>query len=174
MFDCAFDFGIEGFQPEWREGVRDLRHGHGHRLGALVGRPLTRTWLVWDLEEDRWFADCPVLLDFDGQRVELVHNTFDDLSVTWSTIDPRRPVRWPGADFVREWRPDPLPELQALCGSVLHRVELLEWTGPGPAHGNVEVSFVFPGGRIGVFNAMDENGLTFAPPLPELRVHCLE
>ncbi|MFD8979870.1 hypothetical protein [Streptomyces sp. NPDC059564] len=163
-----FDFGIEGYHPRWLNGPAHVARTHGRRLQALSGRPLTGAWMVWDLIDDEWFCDCPVLLDFDGVHVEINHRKFDDLSLTWNTIDPCRPVSWTGFDL--EWRPDPLPELQTIRGMTLRSVELLEWTMDNVAGSTTDVSFVFPDARLTVFNALDENGLTFAPPGPNQRV----
>ncbi|MGY5135480.1 hypothetical protein ACWGJW_24305, partial [Streptomyces nigrescens] len=109
-----FDFGVAGYQPIWTYGLSDVVREHGHRLRGLSGRTLTRVWVVWDLQDDEWFCDCPVLFDFDGEQVEINHRKFDDLSLTWNTIDPTRPVRWP--DFDLQWRPEPLPGLHDLRG----------------------------------------------------------
>lgn len=156
-----FDFGVEGYEPRWSNGRAVITREHGPRLTALTGRVLTRVWLVWDLRDDEWFPDCPVLFDFGGEQVEVNHWKLDDLSLTWNTIDPDRPVRWPGFDL--EWRAEPLPELAAVRGLPLQGVELLAWTGKDAAEGNVDVSFVFPDARVTVFNALDENGLGFDP-----------
>ncbi|MEU1720519.1 hypothetical protein [Nonomuraea sp. NPDC005692] len=48
----------------------------------LEGRRLTRALLVWDLDEDVWFSDGLVLLDFEGEQVEITHQKFDEISVT--------------------------------------------------------------------------------------------
>lgn len=157
-----FDFGIEGYQPVWLDRRSDVAREHGQRLSGLAGRTLTRVWIVWDMQDDEWFSDCPVLFDFDGEQVEVNHQKLDELSVTWNTIDTRRPVHWPG--FRLQWRPEALPELHALRGLSLKEVELLEWTGADVARGNIDVSFVFEQKRATVFNALDENGLSFNPP----------
>ncbi|WP_137991337.1 hypothetical protein [Streptomyces vilmorinianum] len=157
-----FDFGIAGYQPSWLNRRSDVVREHGHRLSGLAGRTLTRVWMVWDRQDDEWFCDCPVLFDFEGEQVEINHQKFDDLSLTWNTIDPGDPVRWSGFDL--QWRAEPLLGLSALRGLSLRGVDLLEWTGRDLAQGNVEVSFVFATSRVTVFNALDENGLSFAPP----------
>ncbi|GGN64279.1 hypothetical protein GCM10011579_033520 [Streptomyces albiflavescens] len=164
-----FDFGIAGYQPAWLSGCSDMVREHGHRLRDLAGRTLTRVWMVWDLHDDEWFCDCPVLFDFEGEQVEINHHKLGDLSLTWNTIDPTRPVRWP--DFDLEWRSEPLSELEALRGLVLKGAELLEWTCRDAAQGNVDVSFAFETGRVTVFNALDENGLSFDSPRPSQRSH---
>ncbi|MGW1169538.1 hypothetical protein [Streptomyces sp. NPDC002550] len=162
--EVMFDFGIAGYQATWSSGRGDTARAHGDRLRGLVGRTLTRVWMVWDLQDDEWFPDCPVLFDFEGEQVEINHHKLDELSLTWNTIDPSCPVRWPGFDL--RWRPEPLPELQALRGLALKGAELLEWTGKDVAQGNVDVRFAFETGRVTIFNALDENGLSFDPARP--------
>jgi hypothetical protein len=168
---AMFDFGIAGYQPQWLNRRSDVVREHAHRLRGLAGRTLTRVWVVWDRQDDEWFCDCPVLFDFEGEQVEINHHKFDDLSVTWNTIDPSGPVRWQGFDL--QWRIEPLPGLHAVRGQSLKGVELLEWTGRDLAQGNVDVSFVFETSRVTVFNALDENGLSFAPPDRHQRSHPL-
>jgi hypothetical protein len=62
--------GIEGYEPRWLAG-RDVRAAHGGRLAALEGRRRDRAWLLGDLDDHTWFADGPVLLDFEGEQAEL-------------------------------------------------------------------------------------------------------
>ncbi|WP_369141888.1 hypothetical protein [Streptomyces sp. R44] len=103
--------------------------------------------------------------------MEINHQKLDDLSLTWSVVDPSAPVRWPGSDL--QWRAGPLPGLQAVQGLPLQGVELIEWTGGDLAEGNVDVSFVFEASRVTVFDALDENGLSFSPPGQHQRTHPL-
>ncbi|MFG1811064.1 hypothetical protein [Streptomyces sp. NPDC049040] len=184
-----FDFGIAGYRPAWLDRRSDIVQEHGQRLRGLAGRTLTRVWTVWDLRNDKWFCDCPVLFDFDGKQVEINHHRLNDLSLTWNTIDPTFPVRWPGFDL--QWCPEPFPGLQALRGLPLKAAELLEWTdrdvaqgnagipellewtGGDVAQGNAGISFAFETGRVTVFNALDENGVSFDPPSPSQRSHSL-
>ncbi|MFE6306401.1 hypothetical protein [Nocardiopsis sp. NPDC057823] len=149
-----FDFGIGGYRPRWVVGAAAVG-AYGDRLRALAGRRLTRTWLVWDVEGDEWFADCPVLLDFEGEQVEVDHARLDDLSITWNTVDPAAPVRWPGFTLCR--RPDAHPAPNGLRGRELRGVDLLE------RKGCVDVRFRFDGGDLTVLNALDENELRFDP-----------
>jgi hypothetical protein len=171
-----FSFGIDGYQPRWIDGLPAITSAHGERLRTLTGRTLTRTWLVWDLTDDSWWADCPVLLDFDGEQVEINHQKFDDLSITWNTVDPAQPVAWPASDNLQlAWRDDTPPELTALHGQTLEAVELLEWTGASNdmASGMVAVGFILANGHLAIYNALDENGLQFQPPTANYRRHPL-
>ncbi|MBB2914956.1 hypothetical protein FHS43_006268 [Streptosporangium becharense] len=158
-----FNFGIPGYRPEWLSGRSSITAVHGARLGRLVDRRLTRALLVWDLDEDKWFADCPVLLDFEGEQVEINHWKFDELSITWNTIDPVRSPDWP--DFHLAWRDDVPDELTALVGQPCSAVDLLMWRDRDLVEGTiVSLGFGFPNGQVTIYNALDENGMEFTPP----------
>ncbi len=139
----------------------------------LEGRTLTRALLVWDLNEDAWFPDGLVLLDFEGEQVEIVHQKFDEISITWNTVDPAQPLDWPGGGFQLVWREGAPVELARLRGQRLQGVELLVWTGEDMAQGMVAVGFVFPHGRVTLYNALDENGMEFRSPDPRYARHNL-
>jgi hypothetical protein len=157
-----FDFGIPGYRPEWLSGRSAIAAAHAARLARLAGRRLTRALLMWDLDEDAWFADCPVLLDFEGEQVEINHWKLDELSISWNTIDPARCPHWP--DFHLAWRDDASAELAALVRQPCSTVELLEWRGDDLAEGTVALGFGFPNGQMTIYNALDENGMEFTPP----------
>ena len=163
-------YGIQDYQPQWLNSRNDITAAHARRLAALAGLTLRHVWLVWDLD-DEWFTDAPVLLDFGAEQVAIDHQKFDDLSVTWNTIDPSRAI---GDSYLHlAWRPDPLPGLIDLSGRVLDHVELLEWVGGDHdmADGSLAVGFDFAPGWLTVFNAMDENGFEHHAPGPCYRRH---
>jgi len=165
-------FDIEGYEPHWLAGRQAITEAHAARLAALVGRRLTSAWLAWDLDDDTWFADAPVLLDFAGEQVELCHHKFDDLSVTWNTADPAGRPRWSwGGDpaYPLAWRADAHAGLAGLRGRELRSVELLEWAGDDLASGMVAPRFVFADDAVTISNALDENGLEFGEPDPAYR-----
>ncbi|MEO3798356.1 hypothetical protein ABGB14_49880 [Nonomuraea sp. B10E15] len=158
-----FNFGIPGYRPEWLTSRSAITAIHGARLGHLVGRRLTRALVVWDVDEDEWFADCPVLLDFEGEQVEIKHRKFDELSITWNTIDPARSPDRP--DFHLAWRDDVPDQLTALVGQPCSAAELLMWRNRDLVEGTiVTLGFSFPNGQVTIYNALDENGIEFAPP----------
>ena len=175
-------FDIQGYEPRWLNGLSSITAAHSPRLQALAGRHLRRTWLLWDLTDDEWFADGPVLLDFDHEQVEINHKKFDDLSITWNTIDPVGQPAWTLWDqdddpdlhvFRLAWRHDAQAETAALQGQRLQAVELLEYAGGDVADGMVAVSFAFPDERVTISNGLDENLLEFGEPSPDFRRHRL-
>ncbi|MCA4751816.1 hypothetical protein [Mycolicibacterium fortuitum] len=170
-------FGIPGYEPQWLVGRRTVARTHGRRLHAQVGRRLTRSWLVWNRTNDEWIADCPVLLDFEGEQVEITHQKVDDLSITWNVIDPGAPISYgeDPKDISLAWRDDACPRLAALHGQQLHTVELLVWSGSQTdfASDMVAVSFGFAHDRITISNGLDDNAIEFGPPDPAYRRHPL-
>lgn len=47
-----FAYGIEGYLPRWSSDLASVVADHGRRLRALIGRPLSCVWQVWDTTED--------------------------------------------------------------------------------------------------------------------------
>ncbi|MDG4817692.1 MULTISPECIES: hypothetical protein [unclassified Micromonospora] len=170
----TFDFGITGYQPAWLNGAAEVAGRHAHRLRGLVGRRLTSSWVVWDDDDDTWFADCPVVFDFDDERLEVNHQKFDDLSITYGSIDVTRKPVWPTSDAFRlRWRSDAPALLAARHGQRLEAVEVLEWAGGGLADGAVALGLRFVSGWLTIYNALDENGIEEGDPSLRYRRHRL-
>ncbi len=163
----VFDFGLPGYVPTWTNDLDALVTTQSGRLGDLVGRRLVGASLMWDAKRDVWWADGPVVLDFDGVRLEINHQKFDDLSITWDTIDLDRPIRWAGSRRPKlRWRHDVPQDLAELHGRPVTGVQLLRWASDDPTdlgNGSPEVGFAFGVREMTVFNALDENGLWFGP-----------
>lgn len=164
-------FDIEGYEPAWQSGASNLWNAHSAQLGQLVGRRLSACWSVWDASDDTWFADAPVVLDFDGCHVEISHHKFDELDVAWNRIDLSRPITWRYDDgpMPLNWREDRTPDLDRFRGEVLTGVGLLEWIGRDVAQGMVAVAFQFANGCFQVSNGLDENQIDVGPPDPRYR-----
>lgn len=155
--------GIPGYVPRFQRGVRTVAASHATRLLDLVGRRLEHTWLAWDADDDTWVVDAPVILQFDGAQLEIQHQKFDELSLTWGDIDPAESNRFSGSDW--SWRDDATDWVSDLGGRTVVAAELLEWCGQDMAHGMVAVGITLHGGRrITVRNGLDENGIDLGEP----------
>ncbi|WP_206067267.1 hypothetical protein [Nonomuraea composti] len=169
--------GISGFEPTFLVGLQAIRDEHGQGLAALGGRRLTGFALVRFIENGDWYADCPVVLDFDGVQVEISHWKFDELSISWNTIDTAAAITgWEEDD-------DPTPvwsgtdeRLEPFVGQELREVALLVWhpsSRDDMAGGTVAVEFVFDRGRFCIANGLDENSIEVGEALPEWVRHPL-
>jgi len=145
-------------------------------LKSFIGRKLNESWIVWDLEDNEWFKDCPVVLVFDDIQLIFCTNKLEELSVTEGTINfENKPIiDW--AEFDLEWRKDAIPELGNCVGLTLENIYVLEYEFSttiieSKEQPNLEGStkgewllngleFKFIDGFISLFNALDENGIS--------------
>jgi hypothetical protein len=167
--------GIAGFEPSFLVGIDAVRAVHGSRLAALAGRRLSGFAVVRFAEDGEWFADCPVVLDFDGIQVEVCHWKLDELSIGWDTIDATAAIAgWEQADFTPVWS-HAGQWLESFTGQELREVALLEWrpSGPDLAAGTVAVEFVFGAVRFRIANGLDENRIETGAAQPDYVRHRL-
>ncbi|MEM8931759.1 MAG: hypothetical protein AAGE94_11335 [Acidobacteriota bacterium] len=138
---------------------------HGERLAAWRGRTLDATWVAWDLDENAFFADEAVILQIGGQQVQVVCWRLTDIALTWTTIDLDRPPAWVsdwGPEIRLEWRIDALDPLRKARGATLLDVHLIEHRPRVDAEGwwLNGLQLTHTAGILGIFNALDENGIT--------------
>ncbi|MFD8596671.1 hypothetical protein ACFV1L_16880 [Kitasatospora sp. NPDC059646] len=161
--------GITDFEPSFLVGIETVRQAHESRLATLVGRRLTGFALVRFVEDGDWFADCPIVLEFEGLHVEICHSKFDELSISWNTIDTAGAITgWEWFELTPEWsRSD--ERLEPFVGQELRQVALLEWRPAcrDTAAGTVVVELTFTEGRLRIVNGLDENRIELAAPQPD-------
>ncbi|MEU1287679.1 hypothetical protein [Kitasatospora sp. NPDC005856] len=165
--------GISGFRPSFLIGVEAVRQAHEARLAALVGRRLTGFALVRFAEDDDWFADCPVVVDFDGLRVEVCHAKLDELSIGWNTIDTAAAITgWERSELTPRWSHSD-ERLELFIGQELREVALLEWrpTDRDLAAATVAVEFAFAEDRLRIVNGLDENRIEIGATPPDYIRH---
>ncbi|MFG2645054.1 hypothetical protein ACGFYP_29260 [Streptomyces sp. NPDC048370] len=168
--------GISGFKPSFLVGVEAVRQAHGSRLARLAGRRLTGFALARFVEDGDWFADCPVLLDFDGVQVEVCHSKLDELSIGWDTIDTAATITgWEWSEFTPHWSHSD-ERLEPFLGQGLCEVALLEWRPADRdlAAGTVAVEFAFAGGCLRIVNGLDENCIELGVAQPDYVRHRLD
>ncbi len=167
--------GISGFEPSCLVGVEAVRQAHWPRLAMLTGRALTGFALVRFIEDGDWYAECPVVLDFDGVQVEICHTKFDELSIGWDTIDTAVAITgWEWFELTPEWSHRD-ERLESFVGQELREVALLEWRPKDYdlAAGTVAVEFAFAGGCLRIVNGLDENRIEVGAPHPDYIRHQL-
>lgn len=168
-----FDFWIPGFRPAWVAGRDELVAVHGDRFRGLAGRVLTGVALMWHRTDGSWCADGPVVLMFDdGTQLELLHHKFDDLSVTWNTIDLSADLDGgddPETNLDLGWCFDMPGELAQQRGGQVERIAILRWADApkGSIDGSLALGFDLTAGAMVVLNALDENGILNGDGHPE-------
>lgn len=164
---------VSGWEPDWRPGAEQLR-SQSDRLKALRGLRITGAWVAWITDRGKWFADLPIVVQFeDEHQVEVCWQKLDELSITWNTVDVTvTPTAWV------TWRRNVHPALSAIEGDVLTDVAGTEHlfttrqARPVPEEADATHSTWLTGGiwlktgqaGLHIFNALDENGLSNEPP----------
>lgn len=162
------DHGIPGWAPRWGPAGEQLTELRSILVG-LRGRRIVDSRVVWDLEDNSWFADLPVVLLLDDHRqLEISWQKFDDLSISWDSLDlEAAPIGW--ADQPLAWQSQGHDALRSVNGRVITSTaltELLFTTGQTGTPGGWLVGGLLletDGGSLHIFNALDENGLSFGP-----------
>ncbi|MEU1146781.1 hypothetical protein ACFYO9_29980 [Streptomyces sp. NPDC005863] len=167
------DLGISFFEPSYLTGVDAIQQAHGSRLAALAGRRLTGFALVRFVEDGDWYAECPVVLAFDGIQVEVCHWKLDELSIDWNTIETAATITgWESFELTPYWshRDD---RLEPFVGQELREVTLLEWRPEERdlAAGTVAVEFAFADGCLRIVNGLDENRIEVDAAHPDYVRH---
>ena len=144
-------YGLPAIAGPWHRDMDELASEHGEKLSALLGRRLTRAWVIWDRVKDRWFPDGPVVLDFEGERLELAANDADEVSLAWNTIDVARPIGWSDEVLDLVWREDGLDAFARHRGA-----RVLDARVARDPNG---IAFTLETGELRVFNAVDEAGV---------------
>lgn len=170
-----WESGISGWRADWRPGAEQVTL-HASELVSLAGAKLTGAWSIW-IGTDDWFADMPVVLEFDGsRRLEVCWQRFDDLSLSWNTIDiDVTPKAWVDDLF---WRPMAHAALRMNEGQIVTSVATTDFTltisdadSPRPGARSTTFTgglwFETTGPGLHIFNALDANGLetTYEPGL---------
>ncbi|MFC1751190.1 hypothetical protein ACFL2V_20595 [Pseudomonadota bacterium] len=164
------------FKPEYISNTQKFLDKKREFLLAFIGSELKESWAVWDLEDDEWFKDGPILLIFENSKMVFCTNKLEELSVTNEDINltSKPNVSW--AEFDLAWRKNPIKEINNLLGKDLKKMYVTEseFTGSveesknNPELVGTRVSewylsgldMEFSGGCISLFNALDENGVS--------------
>jgi hypothetical protein len=146
--------GVPDYAPLHAVQVADVPAADRGRLRSLTGLELRASWAVWDVRDDEWFTDAPLVLDFGQQRLELA-GFKTHLCLAWDTIDVSAPFDWYGTDFELEWRRDAIAAVNALLGRPLIAVSLL--VAGDAVHG---LALMAGDAYLELCNALDELGAT--------------
>jgi hypothetical protein len=90
--------GVRGYLPAGADTVDEVIGAHGVRLGELGGRRLVRVSGLCFAGDGEWCATLPIVLHFEGSRLELCMNGSHLLHLSWDTIDETAPIDDPDQD----------------------------------------------------------------------------
>ncbi|MGI5153037.1 hypothetical protein ACQEVC_42775 [Plantactinospora sp. CA-294935] len=121
--------GIAGYEPVVTDTVDEAHRVHGPALNALVGRRLGAVRGLCFVIDGEWCVTAPLILDFDGPCMELHFDGFDQMYLSWNSIDVDAPIDTPDQedpDMALAWADPHSAELSHVIGSTVRQVWLLE------------------------------------------------
>ena len=162
------------YTPDYIDTVSELIAKKAALLKPLVGQRLLSSYVVWDIVENEWFFDGPVILIFEEKQIELCCNKLEEISITSGATDigANQIISWdPEGPY--EWRKNALEEINYVIDSALEKINIIEFefttwpAGENSSSPNTSsnwilngLDFYFSKGFFTFFNALDENGIT--------------
>jgi hypothetical protein len=162
------------FEFDYIDSTQELVKRKSPILKKAIGQKLLASYVVWDIEEDEWFTDGVVVLQFEQLQLELCCNKMEEISVKSSSVDllKRPKVSW-DPEGAYEWRKNVIPEVNSVIGGFLESLRIVEtefcsWP-MGEAYGSPNMvctwilnglNLYFSNGYFAFFNALDENDIT--------------
>ena len=162
--------GISSYKPNFHTSVSEFIDEHETQLKHLIGKQISRYWLMWDLKDDRWFSDGPVILEIDKERYEFCAYQMSQFSMTRNSFELSEPLDWydSGDELPLIWKENSLPKMNQHLGKHITSINILSYQNKSPLLTGIE--FLFHSGRDSnkndvfcIYNGLDENALSSSP-----------
>ena len=116
------------YTPEYIDKTPELISKKSDLLKALIGQKLSASYVVWDLDENEWFFDGPVVLIFERNQVELCCNKLEEISITSGAADVRsNPIISWDPEGPYEWRKNALKEINCVVDNTVEKINIIEF-----------------------------------------------
>lgn len=174
--------GMDSYNPHFYSESSDIMTELGQELKKLIGKEILDIWVVYDINNNEWFKDCPIVLNVDGIKVELCAIKIDEFAITFNTIEMSEKLNWYDIDnFNLEWRKEPINDLLLVKNKKICNIELIEYNLETEITYSKEnpnqvgekhsawilngIGFELTDGYFSVFNSLDENEISIKPDL---------
>ncbi len=170
--------GIESYNPKFYTETGDIFTELNEAFGKLIGKVISEVWVAYDINENEWFKDCPVVLKIDDMQVEICAYKMDELAITLNSINMSEKLNWYDMeDFELEWRMNVFPDLLTILNKKICDIEIIEYNLIAEIIYNKDIEqskkasawllngigFKLEDGYCAVFNGLDENNISIKP-----------
>ena len=121
--------GITSYKPKFHNNGDSFKNEFEKTLAKLIGKKIERYWLMWDLNQNEWLADGPVVIEINGQRFEFTAYQLDDFSLTINSFELSEKLDWYGSgdEMPLTWKENPKIELNKNLNKVVFEVNILTY-----------------------------------------------
>jgi len=170
--------GISSYKPKFQTTAESFINEHQSELLKLIGKKITRFWIMWETNDDIWMNDAPIILEIENKRYEFTAYQLDEFSLTINSFELSEKLDWYGMgnEMPLEWRENGKQELIRNLNKPILDIRILtynfisEFVESGEKHetGNTltGIEFVFKKDNkldtenyFSVYNALDQNGI---------------
>lgn len=122
---------ISDYAPKFFDKTEEFLRAHRSLLRNLIGKTITDSYIIWDLDLDKWFSDGPIVLVIGNTQVELKASQTDMYSLTTNSIDLNQPLDkdyvGDGSVQLFEWRINTLKEIAKVLNKRIDEVYIIEY-----------------------------------------------
>jgi hypothetical protein len=150
--------GIPGFKPHFYSDAKAFKTAHQDALKAAIGFPIQAYYLQWEMDDDTWNRDAPLIFIIREQQYEFCAYKMSDFHLSINQIDRNIPLNWYGSndEFPLLWKKSPLDQLNPLLDKKIEKIRLVEWLGLLVGIQFFLSTSPFP---LCILNALDENSI---------------
>lgn len=121
--------GIPSYKPKFHRSGKSFKNEFEKTLTELIGKKIEHYWLMWDLNENEWLADGPIVVKIDGQRFEFTAYQLDDFSMTINSFELSEKLDWYGSgdEMPLAWKENPKIELSKNLNKLITEINILTY-----------------------------------------------
>jgi len=121
--------GIPSYQPKFHSKGERFKKEFAQILSELIGKQIDRFWVMWDLKENKWLADGPVILEIGGNRFEFSAYELDEFSMTINSFELSEKLDWYGYgdEMPLIWKENGKSELRKNLNTIITEINILTY-----------------------------------------------
>jgi len=123
-------YGIPNYKPNFHYEAESFFNEFNEALSILIGKKISRFWIMWDVNHNEWLKDGPVILEIDGDKFEFNNSGMSEFSLTINAIDLNIKLDWYGSgdEMPLIWKENGEPNLVKNLNKPITGINILLFT----------------------------------------------
>ncbi len=170
--------GISTYNPKFHTSAESFKSEFNKTLTELIGKKIERFWVMWDIKDNEWLTDGPIVLEIDGKRFEFTAHQMDEFSLSINSFELTDKLDWygMGKEMPLTWKENGKSELTKNLNKPIVGINILtynfvsEFVESGKKHETGDmltgIEFILEKESdsdnenfFSIFNALDQNGM---------------
>lgn len=158
--------GISTYKPKFYSEPEIFIKKFDKILSELIGKRIDRFWIMWNIKENEWLADGPIILEIAGKRYEFTIYQLDEFSLTINSFELTDKLDWYGleSEMPLIWKENGIAELTKNLDKPIIGINILTYSSVALLTG---IEFVLEkesesdnDNFFTIYNGLDENALS--------------